>query len=276
MVTFVILHYKTIDETLKCLSTIKDTLDGEYNTIVVDNHTLDDEQKEMIEQYTKDIIVLDDNLGFAKSNNIGAHYAISKYNPDFLAVINNDVYITQSNFIEIIYNDYQKYQFDMLGPWIESPGDSCNPFPVIYGKDNIISAIRKSKKLVKIYNNIMLYFLLEMYIKIKHLIKKPTRLSNAPDIKHNVPLHGCAIIFSKKYYDKYSDVFYDDTFLFHEEEFLYDRLIKDHLTSIYDPNLRVFHQEGTSVKKSSSSQRKSKLFKQQEKIKSLEKLLQQL
>lgn len=275
MVAFVILHYKSIEETLKCLDCLKKTFNKkDYKTIVVDNNTLTEEDENKIKEYTKDILLLDQNYGFAKANNKGCIYAKEKYNPDFIVVINNDVYIEQKEFIEIIKDDYEKYHFDMLGPWIDSTTkESCNPFPVIYGKENVLNAIRKCNRLICIYKSLLLSFLLRNYIKIKHIIKKPVIPSNGKSLKKDVALHGCAIIFSKKYLDKYDDVFYNETFLFHEEEFLYLRIKQDKLKSIYDPNLKVFHKEGSSLSKQNKN---VKLFKEQEKKKSLELLLKQM
>lgn len=277
MVSFVILHYKSIEETLKCLACLKSNFsERDISLIVVDNNSLSENEEKRIREYTQDIIILDENKGFAKANNIGSKYAIEKYKPDFLAVINNDVFITQKEFINIIEDDYKKYEFDMLGPRIDSTtGESCNPFPVLENKKQVEEALAKNKKLVKIYSNPILYILLNMYLKTKHLIKKPIVPTNAMELKKGIALHGCSIIFSKKYYQKYNDVFYDDTFLFHEEEFLYNRIIKDNLISIYDPNLKVFHKEGSSLKKKGNI-RNSKMFKTEEKIKSLELLLKEI
>lgn len=275
MVSFIILHYKNIDETLKCLECLQRSFSNkDISLIVVDNSSLSKNEKKQIEYYTKDVIELEENLGFAKANNIGCRYAIKKYHPDFLAVINNDVYIEQKEFIDIIEKDFKKYNFDLLGPWIDSTtGESCNPFPVLDTTEKVIKVINKNKKLVSIYNNSFLYFFLNVYIKIKHFIKKPNIPTNSNEFKENVALHGCAIIFSKKYYEKYEDIFYNETFLFHEEEFLYNRIINDDLKSIYDPKLKVFHKEGASIK-TKGNKRISKLFKTKEKIKSLKLLLE--
>ncbi len=274
MISFVILHYKSIRETLECLECLTNTFNSqEISLIVVDNHSLTNDQEKMIRKYTDDIILLDDNIGFAKANNKGCKYAKKKYRPDFIAVINNDVFITQKDFITLIKKDYDKYQFDMLGPAISSPSqESCNPFPVILGKNNIEKRIKKTKKLIKIYQSPILYYLLKAYIFIKHLVNKPVIPENGKELTTNAPLHGCAIIFSKQYYQKYSDVFFNGTYLFHEEEFLYKRVLKDKLISLYDPELKVFHKEGSSRNK--KNLRLSKLFREQEKFKSLELLLQ--
>lgn len=276
MIAFVILHYISIDETLKCLTSLRESLGkNNYKTIVVDNHSLKFNEEKEIRNHADDLILLDKNYGFAKANNIGCQYAQEKYNPDFIAVINNDVYISQKEFIKIINNDYKKFKFDILGPWIDSPShESCNPFPLIYSKKKIEEQIKKTKKLIKIYKNPLLSFLLKYYMNVKHFIKKPIIPTNGKKIEMGVGLHGCALIFSKKYLKKYITAFYNETFLFYEEEFLYKRIVEDKLISVYDPLLKVYHQEGSSLKKNKNN-RLSKLFKEQEKLKSLELLLKQ-
>lgn len=276
MISFIILHYKSIDETLECLKCLTNTFNKkDISLIVVDNASLNKSQEQMIKEYTEDIILLDENMGFAKANNIGCNYAIKKYKPEFLAVINNDVFITQKDFIDIIKEDYQKYQFDMLGPYIDSPSkESVNPFPVLGDIDAINKYIDRTNKLINIYSSRIKYFIFNSLMKIKHLINKPVIPTNGKEIKKKVGLHGCAIVFSKQYYKKYQDIFYNDTFLFHEEEFLYQRVLKDNLVSLYDPKLKVFHKEGSSMKKKGNT-RLSKLFKEQEKLKSLNMLVKE-
>ena len=218
-----------------------------------------------------DIVRLDKNYGFAIANNKGIEYAKNKYDSNYYIVINNDVFISQKDFLDVISLDYTKYSFDMLGPRIDSPtGESVNPFPVFKTEDEIKNEIIKCNKLIQIYSNPILYIGLEVYLKIKYIFKKKRKPINGETLEFNVPLHGCAIIFSKKYLDKYEYPFNNETFLFHEEELLYNRVIKDNLTSIYDPSLCVFHREGSSMKKKNKKNRKNKLFREKERLKSLE------
>ena len=185
--------------------------------------------------------------------------------------MNNDVFISQDKFIDYLFEDYKKYKFDMLGPNISSPtGESVNPFPALKTEEEITNNLEKGNKLIKIYNSDVLSFLLDKYLKIKYTFKKRNIPKNGRSLERQVPLHGCCIIFSKKYVNKYNGyVFYNNTFLFHEEEFLYQRVLQNNLISIYDPKIEVFHKEGSSVKKENKSNRKSKLFRERERINSL-------
>lgn len=275
MICYIILHYKNINETLECLDNLNKIKGKTSKIIIVDNNSLEKAEEKILRNYTKDIIKLDKNYGFAKANNIGVKYAKEKYNCDYYVVMNNDVYIYQNDFEKKIINSYKLYNFDMLGPKILSPtGESVNPFHVYKDRKKVENEITRTKKLIRIYNNYFLYLLLSLYIKLKHLFKKPIKCENGKKLQKNIALHGCCIIFSKKYFNKINNAFYNETFLFHEEEFLYQIMIKNKLISIYNPELEIFHKEGSSVKKNNNSIRKSKLFREYERLKSLELLLE--
>ena len=95
-------------------------------------------------------------------------------------------------------------------------------------------------------------------------------MRNGRERKTNVALHGCAIIFSQKYYEKFADVFYPNTFLYHEESFLYLRVKENNLISVYDPSIEIIHKEGASLSKEmNNNERKKLLFRTKEIIKSL-------
>lgn len=275
MISFIILHYKNIKDTIECIDSIKNIKTNKKVTIIiVDNNSLNQDEVEKLKNYTNDIIINEDNLGFAKGNNIGCKYAIDKYNPDFLCVINNDTIINQSNFIDEIYSCYENTKFDMMGPKIiTNGGDSVNPFLAYETLDEVNDKIKYHNKLIKIYKNKFLRILLAKYIKIKRLFKKEVKIENGIKSEYGVALHGCAIIFSEKYYEKYNDVFYNDTFLYHEEEFLNYRKNRDNLITYYDSNLEIFHKEGASLNENFKNSDYEKLiFRNKEIVKSLEKL----
>ena len=96
MISFVILHYKNLDDTLNCIKSIKELDDQDkISLIIVDNNSLEKEEIKTLKEYTEDIVLLKDNLGVAKAYNEGAIYAINKYQPDYVCVMNNEILINQ-------------------------------------------------------------------------------------------------------------------------------------------------------------------------------------
>lgn len=277
MISFVILHYKNLIDTIECIESIN-KIKGEKSIIVVDNNSTTKEEQEKILNYTQDLILLNKNLGFAKGNNAGCEYAINKYHPDFLCVINSDTLIKQANFIEQIYTLSNEYDFDILGPKIlPENSESCNPFNAYKTLDEVESRIKYTKKLIKIYKNRLLRNFLNIYIKIKKVFAKSNINKNGEKDSTNVALHGCALIFSKKYYKKFNNVFYVETFLFHEEEFLYLRCKQNNLISLYSPSISIYHKEGQSVQKQFNKNKyQALIFRNEEILKSLNLLKQQM
>lgn len=267
MMTFVILHYNNIDETMECL----DSLEKFNSNIVVVSNSKDYDNLKMIEKRVSKVIINEENIGFAKANNIGCKYAIEHFQPDFLCVINNDVIIEQKDFITQVEKLYEKYKFDILGPKIlPEESDSCNPFYAYKTLDEVRARIKYTEKLIKIYQNKFLRLLLNIYLKVKAPFRKEKKTTNGSSDQLNVALHGCALIFSKKYYKKYNDVFYNGTFLFHEEEFLALRAKENNLVMLYSPKIELYHKEGSSLAKKFQKQKyDSLIFRNKEILKSL-------
>ncbi len=270
-VAFIILNYKSTNDTLECIDSINSIkTDILKKIIVVDNASLNEEDKKIIDKKADDLLLLDENVGYAKGNNYGCKFAIDKYSPDFLLVINSDIIINEKNFIDNIYVLYDKYNFDILGPKI-LPDDtnSVNPFPAYKTLDEVNERINYTKKLIRIYENPILRNILKLYLNIKRKFRKEVYLKNGEKDIVGCPLHGCALIFSKKYYEKFNDVFYDKTFLFHEEEFLYYRCVKANLVSLYSNQIKLIHKEGQSLNKSFKVNYKKEIFRNKEILKSL-------
>lgn len=266
---FVILHYKNINDTLECISSIK-KIKGNYKIVVVDNNSGNIDDNKKIKKEVDNLIVLNDNLGFAKGNNIGIKEA-KKYNPEYIAVINNDTIITQKDLIDRIDKIKKEIDFDAIGfKIITKDGDSVNPFPVYKSLKQVDQAIKKSEKMIRIYNSPMKRNLLSLYRKLKYKFVQQTHLKNGEKRQLNVALHGCAIVFSRKYFEKYKDCFYNKTFLYHEEEFLEYRRRKDKLVFLYDPSIEIFHKEGSSLNFNYTDDNYKKLiFREKNIIKSL-------
>ncbi|MDR3258915.1 MAG: glycosyltransferase [Fusobacteriaceae bacterium] len=274
---FIILHYKNLKDTLECIDSINNIITrSDYKIIVVDNGSNDAStlhlKNIMIKNFFDiEIIFSKENLGFAKGNNLGSDFAIKKYAPKYLIIINNDTIINDSNFLDKIEESYSESEFDILGPYIEgSDHKPQNPYHVVgLEKKKVIWSIIKNRIciLLEIFN-------LSFFRKI---FQKNKELSYDCNNKiFNIPLMGAALIFSKKYYSLYKQVFYPNTFMYCEEDILYFFIKKDKLISFYNPQIKIYHKmESTTIQINGSLKNKN-LFKLREKYKSLKILLKLL
>ena len=113
-IVFLILHYITLEDTKKCVSSILERYPNNENIeiVIVDNNSNNNSGKELVKLYNDNnrihIILLDKNLGFARGNNEGFKYAKEKLKADFIIMINNDTYLIQNDFCKIIEEEYKK------------------------------------------------------------------------------------------------------------------------------------------------------------------------
>ena len=68
---FIILHYKNINDTIECINSIRTLEDNNYKIVVVDNNSGIEEDDIKLKSLVDDLIILEENIGFAKGNNKG-------------------------------------------------------------------------------------------------------------------------------------------------------------------------------------------------------------
>ena len=161
MTAFVILHYRAIDYTRKCVECIK-ALEGSKHIIIVDNASPDGTGAALKAEYKgdKEITVLlnKENSGFARGNNYGVRYGKCKLAPDYTVVLNNDVEITQKDFIARIDQIYREHPFDVLGPDIVSVFSGIHQSPKCM-KGFELESVRRKMAYVKRSQNPILMLL---------------------------------------------------------------------------------------------------------------------
>lgn len=284
--TFVILHYYAIDETKKCVQSIMENCIDNYNIVIIDNNSKDKSGHELKKIYSKFnnvyVIINSENLGFAKGNNVGFLFAKEKLNSDFIILCNNDTILLQKNFCELIIENYNKYNFAVLGPKILLPSDKTNPV-ILEIAD--IKILKKQLINYKINYVVNLLYLSGIYTKLKKMLKSilfshKTVSFEKNDINpdkqyENIVLHGCFLIFSKAYIDLFDGID-DRTFLYREEELLAIRLRKNNLINLYDPRIEIFHNEDSSTNAVTKTERRKQLFVQKNQIKSMKILISEL
>src|SRR5208283_4136466 len=71
-----------------------------YQVIVVDNGSLDGSVEIVKQSFPwADVVALDKNYGFSIGNNKGIVYALKKYDPQYVLLLNNDTEIVQSDWL---------------------------------------------------------------------------------------------------------------------------------------------------------------------------------
>ena len=257
--SFIILHYLTLDETIECIESIINMVECEnYEIIVVDNGSENNTGKILHDKYSEvknvTVILNSENLGYARGNNIGYTYARNNLKSDFVIIINNDTIIRQKDFVYKLVEKYQEYPYHILGPDIisEKTGEHQNP------RKETLTDIETIRRFNRHYRFFLFlnYFNLDLIVeRIKKKFIPVSKLPTSIDPELNpenremkqVKLHGSALVFSPLYIERYENAFHPETFMYCEESILYFIAQRDQLKTIYSPKIKIYHFEDSST-----------------------------
>ena len=284
---FVVLHYKVIAETKQCVESIlKSQHSQDFCVVIVDNGSGNGTGEQLKAYFSNEskvhTILSSENLGFARGNNLGFVYAKEKEHCDFICLINNDTLVNQPDFISRVYDDYEKNHFAALGPKIILKDGSVNP---MMGKLPSIRKLTIHRQEIKAQLVLCRFIpgffgmvdgLKNLYDRIRKAGKKAdTTMHPELEFHSDVMLHGCCLIFSPLYIDKF-DGLDDRTFLYREEQLLYIRLLKNDLKSCYDPELWIIHLEDAATNAATATPYAKRVFTLQNEVRSMGILLDEL
>ena len=275
-IVFVVLHYGAIEETKKCIESIREKIDTEsYKIIIIDNCSPDNSYTRLVEQYEADadIVLIHnaENLGFAKGNNVGFLHAKKEYNPQFIVLMNNDIVILQSNMLEKIKCAYEKYRFAVLGPMIVS-GDGkiiSNPMRKSLLSLRSVERAKKRYKRLSILNRFGIDHLYQRIMGMVHPYIPSISVEERIKDQVDVGLHGSFLVFSKDYIERF-DGLDSRTFLYFEEDLLFLHMMRESMHTLYTPEICVFHSEDASTNAFCVNSRKKNSFVYRNRLESLQ------
>ena len=264
-ICYVILHYKNIKETIKCVRSLFETASSNSKIIIVDNGSNDGSGTKLQSLFGEDsrckIILLDTNVGFSKGNNVGYIYAKKYLDPDYIVVTNNDVVFNQCDFEKKINDIYLRTKFDVLGPDVYIPNNKEHQSP-IFLRGITSEELEKELEEYRYYQSnpeqfkkrLKLHFLKNRICSQSLLLRRlysKIRGKEYIDYRreyNDVVLQGCCLIVSRQFVEKEEKMFDPEPFLYCEETLLYYRCKKKQYTMIYSPEIKIKHEESASFK----------------------------
>ena len=156
-ITIVITTYFSEEKLIRCLKSIN----NKCKVIVIEN-SKDNELKKKLNENHKNVVckVLDENLGFAKANNIGLKMVKTKY----ALILNPDTILKEDALDNFLISASKIKDFGLLGPYFQSgkekkPENKFNPISVnsIKGFAMFLN-LKKFDKIGLFDENFFLYF----------------------------------------------------------------------------------------------------------------------
>lgn len=264
-IVFVVLHYKIYSITKECIDYLLKQKYEDISVIVVDNCS-DNGSVEMLKKEYNDkvyFVDIEDNVGFAKANDLGYQIAKHKYGADCIVIINNDLFIEDKLFCSKLADIYQEDKFDILGPdIINNSGKHQNPLSnCVIGESDLNRLIFKTR--IKLA-------LLPFFYCFKRVGDKEIDYNDFTfEKQRGVPLHGSCLIFGTSFIRNNEYPFYPETFLYGEEDILYYRSMQSNKKVIFDPSLKVRHIEDASTDSISKNRKEKRSFQLRNSLHSL-------
>lgn len=272
--SYVVLHYKTLDVTVECLDNLIAVSSERSPIVVVDNGSNDGSAEMLQQRYANRIVLLrnNENLGFARGNNTGFRFVKEKLSSDFVTVMNSDVVISSHDYENKITRYMEENDLQLCGPDILTP-DGRHQNPLLrkpfsswrIAKQMAIDIVRLAMLKLHIFDR----SILAAYSKSgASYHKKEPDLNNITDCI----LHGSCVVYARSYVEKEDFAFLPVTFLYGEEMILYDYCCRKGYKIGICPNTQVLHLGGKATK-IDATPRNKQIYKTSQMLKSMYQLL---
>lgn len=262
-VGFIILHYNNFNITKECIESILNLNEQDrIKILVVDNHSPDRSGEKLSNVYLNneqvDVLLLKNNYGFSKANNIAYNCLTEDKEYEFIVVSNNDIIFTQKNFISLLEQAYNDREFYVGGPDIYAVYKKEHQSPLalaprteeeikvwISENQKKLRYVRVESILRKIWLKVNETRLYHLYCKMKKEVLKDER--NWKEHQDNIVLSGACLFFSEKFIGLNIKPFEPETNFYHEEDILTAKCLRNRWKISYIPEIQIKHLEGIST-----------------------------
>lgn len=257
-IAYVVLHYIDFETTNECVNSILKLQHPNQYIVIVDNGSPNRSGKELSDKYCgyANISVLQTgkNLGFAKGNNVGYQYARENLKAEIIIVTNNDIIFRNEFYDELLAINGLGYEI-ILPDIINRFNEHQNPFRE-YPISNKMVYYGTFKKgfLAIAYSIPGLNKLMLQRFKNKNKLAIPNFIKSVNDRKTMLIPHGACIIFGESWTLKEPFSFRNCTFMYGEEEILFEYVLIKGYKTIYDDKIKVLHLEDQATKRSITSE----------------------
>lgn len=265
-IVFLILNYKNVDETIRCIESINYNVLEKWEAVIVDNGSKDGSFEKLTQLYKKDcrikILLSEENVGFSKGNNLGYEYIRKNGIPDYIVITNNDVLFPDKNMFNKIDKIYKNTHFYVYGPDIYVQINKEHQSPIKLSMPTI-NELQQELSMYEYYEKYPKKWVTRRKLqviknKICHASKAIRKIYNIlchhekinrEKIYENACIQGACIIVSKDYIVAEEKMFNPEPFLYCEELFLYKKCLDKGYKIIYNPEVQVLHEDSATVKK---------------------------
>lgn len=234
MLGIAIINYNTFEKTVDCINSIFETVKSDYKIYLLDNASPNNSYKELEKAYlgneNVELIKSEENLGYARGNNLLIERAQSD-GCDCVLISNNDI-VFKDNSVDLLYSQIKKRRSLIVAPKILGTD----------GKQQLsVKAVKPSFKEYILFSNYVIGNLVS-----KKRTKKYAEKMFARTASGVYWASGACFMADLK---QFKEIGYFDpyTFLYFEEYIISEKAKKRSMEIYYYPDAAVMHHHGAST-----------------------------
>ena len=236
MIGVIVINYHSEEKTIGFVRTELAKIRSDYAVVIVDNGSTEESRDRLLEafkgadQYVF-VVPSEENLGFARGNNLGAEVARNQFSPDVLLFANNDIRLVDIDTVDRMAAKLMSLpEAGALGPKVVGlEGRLQSPEPFISFWDRHVALYWRSLFPFK---------------------SKPSWVEYSQTAEEGYHYRVSGSFFMVKADDYFACGEMDpNTFLYSEEMILSERLKKIGKRVYYFPEVSVVHEHGATTRK---------------------------
>lgn len=245
----VILNYSTYSESIELVRQLQNqTFADRLQIVIVDNFSQNDsfeKMKPLKKMYSNvvDVIKTEKNEGYARGNNFGLKYLEENVNPEYVAILNNDVILPHDCFQKLV----ERYKVLNKAALIA---------PIMIDKDGNRVILNKVNTYLQDISS--MFFILSKLTGGGNKIVK--ELDNTGSKAMKVEIVPGSFLFTTFSVFKEIGYFFPGTFLYTEERFLAYAVRKNNLYNYILLDLTFIHNHSTTISSFHNIVSRKKLF----------------
>ena len=225
-ISIILVNYNGSNDTLECINSLKKCNYPNYEVVVVDNSSKDNDRDNLVKNMPNDIKIIFSNIntGFSGGNNLGINYAINN-GAEYICLLNNDT-VVEFDFLSNLYSIITKHSnIGIVSPMIKN---YYNHSEITYG-GGFVNHIK---------GGVFIYGINSDDHEIMQQCRKITFAS------------GCCMLFRKEVFLNIGGL-PEDYFLYFEDTDFSEKAINLGFEIWYAPSAVIYHKESVSTNKNS-------------------------
>jgi len=236
MIGVIVINYHSEEKTIEFVRTELSKIRSDYAVVIVDNGSTELSRDRLLEAFkgTDQYVFVapsDENLGFARGNNLGAEVARNQFSPDVLLFANNDIRLVDLDTV------------DRMAAKLKSLDEAGALGPKVVGLDG---RLQSPEPFISFWDrHVALYWRNLLPFK-----SKPFWVEYSQTAEEGYHYRVSGSFFMVKAEDYFACGEMDpNTFLYSEEMILSERLRKIGKGVYYYPEVSVVHEHGATTRK---------------------------